>query len=71
MKVEFVGTFAEVNLRSAEWMISHPNVRLIREEGPIRGQSGQSSNDDSSWTVTIEYEERALPRREWRAAETQ
>lgn len=68
MKVEFVGTFAEVNLRSMEWITSNPNVRLISETRPIPGTaSGHSSYEDPNWTVTIEYEERATSA--WRAAE--
>lgn len=68
VKVEFVGTFAEVNLRSTEWITSNPNVRLISETRPIPGTaSGHSSHEEPNWTVTIEYEERATSA--WRAAE--
>jgi hypothetical protein len=59
MKVEFVGTFAAVNLKSAEWLTSHPEVRLIQEVGPFRPDGlGPNSYDEPDWTVTIEYEER-------------
>jgi hypothetical protein len=62
MKVEFVGTFTEVNLKAVEWLTSNPQVKLIGEVGPIQAgctASGLSSNDDPGWTITIEYEERA------------
>jgi hypothetical protein len=58
MKVEFVGTFAEVNLKAIDWLTSHPEVRLVKESRPISVSTGPNAHDEPNWTITIEYEER-------------